>query len=498
MPRSYWMADRIDAVKSWWKDLDQPHRLFAIIEVIVLLDLLVALVVASFFDDMKITAHLLVALVIFSALYFAYSWTVKFVSKRFFPKKERADLWINASVFGVLTIVGWIPFSGVPKALVNTFAIYALIPLLMEPFKMMYHWIYPVLFTLVVSALTLVGPLHWLIGMILLAILVPIDLFMLWPSKPKHELMLTEEEIEREQYSKPKRITLTVFSVLAFVVSVSLAVYWVILSMNCFWTYAEEVSKYETLHRFPPSVSLHAHRVRDVSDLSKYKRMSSPVVIKPSVCTTSSRNVQVCRSYQCLVDYVTLHKASKPPAQSAKLSWVVQDFCAKEEAVVFYYRYPYMKRGAIKNIGLRRTARNEDGKLSANYFPVSYVEPTPELVEFFDKMADAVPGYTGGRFDIMMESWDQAKKGTGIYILETNVFLLDSIDEKPHHLHPFKESLSRAVRRFRTVILQFWFGIYNILAGYQRSLFVVLAKVKALHERWVLCDYNHEHFMAKP
>jgi hypothetical protein len=498
MARSYWMADRISTLTSWWQDLNGPQRVFVLTEAGVLTVLLLTLIVAVFVDDMKIVAHLLVASVILSFLYLAYSWTVRFVSKQFYPKMERAGLWINASVFGVLTVVGWVPFTGIPKAIVNTVAIYALVPVLMEPFEMIYHWIYPVLFTGAILVLMLFGPLNWLIGSVLLAMLIPIDLYMLWPQRKKHELMLTEDEVERENYSRSTRVNLTVISVFTFVVSISLSVYWIILSMNCFWTYAEEVSKYETLHRFPESVSLHVHRVRDVSDLSKYKGMSTPVVIKPSVCTTSSRNVKVCRDYKCLVDYVTKHKAEKPQAQSAKLSWVVQDFCDKEEAVVFYYRYPYMKSGAIKNIGLRRAARNKGDKLSANYFPVSYVEPTPELVEFFDRMADAVPGYTGGRFDIMMESWEQAKKGRGIYILETNVFLLDSIDEKPHHLHPFKEALSRALRRFRTVILQFWFGIYNILAGYQRNLFIVLAKVKDLHERYVLCDYNHEHLIAKP
>lgn len=278
--------------------------------------------------------------------------------------------------------------------------------------------------------------------------------------------------------------------------------YWIMLSINPFWMRAERVSKYETLHRLPHDVNLRVREVSTLDDLKFYKSQLNkfPVVIKPSICTTSSRNVMKCSDYACLEKYLKERIARGPlndGRNGDKGAWVIQEYAPNLEGVVFYYKLPYMSTGSIKNIGIRDESikgnqKSENTSLQAQYWPDTFrTDFSPQILKFFNDLAAKIPGYTGGRFDIMLPS-DELKDPRGINVLELNVFFLGCIEEKTIR------SVWDEVKMLRTSLMQIYIGIVNIVAGYNFLNFWGIAwKVPELVSRAILCR-NHEHLFAKP
>ena len=283
----------------------------------------------------------------------------------------------------------------------------------------------------------------------------------------------------------------------------SLIFYWIMLSVNPFWMRAERFSKYETLHRLPHDANLRVREVSSLDDLDFYKEKlesSFPVVIKPSVCTTNSRNVMKCSDYKCLQKYLKTRIDQGPRDDGKngdKGAWVIQEYAPNLEGVVFYYKFPYMSKGAIKNIGIRDESlksktKASDTSLKAQYWPDTFrTDYSPEFSKFFDDMAEKIPGYTGGRFDIMMQS-DELMDPRGVNILELNVFFLGCIEEKT------VKSVWDELKVLRTSLMQIYIGIVNIVGGYNFLSFLGIAlKVPGLISRAIQCG-NHEHLFAKP
>ena len=280
--------------------------------------------------------------------------------------------------------------------------------------------------------------------------------------------------------------------------------YWIMLSINPFWMRADRISKYETLHRLPHDTNLRVREVSSLADLKFYKNniKSFPVVIKPSICTTNSRNIMKCDNYKCLKEYLT-DRIAKGPIDDGKNgdkgAWVIQEYSSNVEGVVFYYKLPYMSGGAIKNIGIRdesdKGPLNKDASgntLTARYWPGTFrTDFSPEYVKYFDNLAAKIPGYNGGRFDVMLPSND-LKDPRGLAVLELNVFFLGCIDEKS------PKSLLNDLKRLRTSLVQLYIGIVNIVIGYNFSNFWgILFKLPDLFSRAIMCG-NYEHIMAKP
>lgn len=283
-------------------------------------------------------------------------------------------------------------------------------------------------------------------------------------------------------------------SILSIIFTGTVIFYWICLSANPFWMRAKRISKYESLHRLPHDVNLRVREVNSLEDLEFYrpKITSFPVIIKPSICTTSSKNVVRCDNYKCLKTYVKARLAENKFG-----AWVIQEYAPDIEGVVFYYKLPYMSTGAIKNIGIRTESDKEltatkENKITANYWPTEYRhDATPQFTAFFDDLASKIPGYYGGRFDVMLKSKD-LKDPRDVSVLEMNVFFLASIDEK------IVKCFADQMRQFRTTLLQIYIGVVNIVAGYNYlSFFGIALKVPGLISRSVQCD-NFEHVFAKP
>lgn len=311
----------------------------------------------------------------------------------------------------------------------------------------------------------------------------------------------------RWRKNDPDRLTIVQSGVQALAIAPVLAllacflVYWAMLSMNWMWMEAPHFSKYYMLNLLGPAVSLNARELRDINSIRNLQGMKYPVVIKPSVCTTNSRNVKKCESFSCMQDYVETraHDLSR-----GDKSWVIQDYHDGQEVVVFYYRPAYMQQGYIKTIGLRKNARFHFQRkaLKADYFTSINVDAldlnTPEFRAFFDAQADKMKGYHGGRFDCVVDDVESAKQGKGIHILEVNLFPLGDIKEKVSHSTFSHIGFTRfSILEIRTWLLQFWIGVSNILGGYHGNPVTFLKSLHKLVQRQVECR-NVEMLLGKP
>ena len=279
-------------------------------------------------------------------------------------------------------------------------------------------------------------------------------------------------------------------------------VWWVMVSMNYFWMYNEQ-SKFKMLDRFQPGISLGAMRVDGVLDLEPLRGTPgnhssfTPVVIKPSVCTTSARGAKICRTFSCLEEYIAAGKAA-----NRKGSWVPQQLQQGQEAVVFFYKFPYASRGHIKTIGVRDPARLEETEIGEKLHPNYFTKPadhliTPVITEFFNNMADRIPGYHGGRFDVMLRDPVEASlAGKGIFLMDSNLFPLGCLSEKEWTDTPWR-TFDQGVRTARTYAMQAWIGLTVILGGYNDDFILFLTSVPRLVERCYECE-NWEHLIAKP
>ncbi|UJR07454.1 hypothetical protein I4U23_011741 [Adineta vaga] len=272
----------------------------------------------------------------------------------------------------------------------------------------------------------------------------------------------------------------------------------IFLSINSFWIHSNEISKFELLQRLGDVSSLHTTRIESISDIQQWniKGGTFPVIIKPNICTTNSAGVRLCHDLNCLIQYVEERKEIE--FRQNYTSWIIQDAANGKEVVVFFFRYPYYKKGFVKSVGIRKKAKllnismSNGNDLQASYSTkdVNYLA-TPQFVQFFNDLTENFTGYTGGRFDVIIANLKLAMAtGTGIHVLEGNIFPLGDIEEKA-------AGISMKIRAIRTMMLQIWMGFITLLGGYQSDVIVLLTNMSRLVKRYYQC-HNHENLYGVP
>ena len=272
----------------------------------------------------------------------------------------------------------------------------------------------------------------------------------------------------------------------------SVCVYWALLSINWLWIDAPkgQWTKFALLKPFGSVLNLGALEVGSVQDLDRLNLIRFPVVIKPSVCTTGSQNTRKCDDNDCLADFVRTRSLD---LGSGDTKWVVQRYHPGIEIVVFYYRLQYMRTGFIKTVGIRkRPSQSRSGMLRADYYTSTNNDAnfmkTQQLKDFFDRQADKLKGFSGGRFDCVVDNITSARQGKGIHILEVNLLPLEDIHEKiDHGISSFTWFLHYTPAEIRTLLLQLWIGVSNILGGYSGSPWKCFKGVYRLLERAAKC-----------
>lgn len=479
---------------------------------------LIFFVLTSFADELGVMKHIWIAGIGASATFYLYR---KIILPAVLANSSVTDSEFKANGYMIILsyILSCTSGAGLLTAFINVIGLSAAVSLV-QPFLPKFYWasLYA-LFSIVLIVLAALKSLH-------LYLSIPLSVFFAGLSAYRFKSVLKSEETSKEldddvesvgiltglpkptESSKThlwKEVSITAAALITTILASSIIVYWVMLSINPFWMRAHRISKYETLHRLPHDVNLSVREVSSLEDLKFYKTKLSkqfPVVIKPSICTTNSRNVQKCSDYKCLETYLRERITNGPrynQMNGDKGAWVIQEYAPNTEGVVFYYKLPYMSKGYIKNIGIREESEKIPGKkntpLTAQYWPETFrTDFSPKYLEFFNELASKIPGYTGGRFDIMLPPsyTSELDDPRGTTVLELNVFFLGCIQEKT------VESFWDEIKIIRTSLMQFYIGIVNIVGGYNFLGFWGIAmKVPELVSRAIMCG-NHEHLMAKP
>ena len=474
--------------------------------------LIISAVITSFFDDMGVMKHIWFASLASYLIFQFYKHAIlpKVTTELVTNSNFKANSFVIIATYILSSLSG----AGLMTAFLNLICISAAILIFVPILPKLYFPSVALICSLTFLCFAITSVMHYLISIPVAVVLAAVSAYLFKSAlKPKYNHY--EEDIEnisilsglpsKKSFKIDKQEIIKTISALLFTAITGFIIfYWIMLSINPFWMRATRISKYETLHRLPHDVNLRVREVSSLADLKFYRKniKSFPVVIKPSICTTNSRNVMRCDNYKCLETYLTTRIAEGPLGDGKngdKGSWVIQEYAPDLEGVVFYYKLPYMNSGAIKNIGIRYEALEGDREkdtsgntLTAQYWPDDFrTDFSAEYVKFFDDLASKIPGYTGGRFDVMLPS-EKLQDPRGVSVLELNVFFLGCIEEKKIH------SVRDEFKRLRTSIVQFYIGIVNIVAGYNFSNFWgILLKLPDLISRARMCG-NYEHLMAKP
>lgn len=474
-------------VKAEWAASSALHRALLVLYYGVSVFLLACLAAGAVVDSTGLAAHLIIFAGILVAFSYLHGTLEQLLTARLFSRhtsieegagqsttKGLRETWKgHAALFIIYLAASYIPITGIPKGLISVLVLCAVFRLGTLLCGDIYQAAYLGLASAGFTVFMFLDLLHWLPCLPILMGL----LLWTWRAIDQQKPSSTQRSV---------RIASTAASMTVLGISLAFCIPWVFLSTNASWVFDHDYSKYQVLHHFPPETSLNVHLVRGLADLSAYKSLRKPVVIKPNVCTYASRGVQVCHDYDCLRTYLLAGLAAKPPG----FSWIIQDYCNYPEAVIFYYRYPYKAGGFIKHIGMRDKARAEaGGTLVAVFRPTHFYEPTEAITKFFDGLADRVPGFSGGRYDVILEAGIDAalQSGTGIRVLEAETFFVDSMEESRRGTEATLESAVKSVKWCRTMALEYWAGVANILVGNQANVFKLSTRLPFIYRSAMLC-----------
>lgn len=474
----------------------------------------ISFIVTSLADDLGIMKHIWIAGMGAFVTFHLYR---KYILPSLLTKMTVTDTEVraNTSMIILTYILGCTSGAGLLTAFINLTGICAAVMLIYPILPKFYFPSLYALASIALVTLAILRALHLYLSIPLTLIFAAISIYQFKIVLKTEKSSTNEQDVEnvsiltgmpkQSESSLKVEIVKSAAALILTILSASIIVYWVMLSINPFWMRANRISKYETLHRLPHDVNLSVREVSSLDDLAFYKgklEHQFPVVIKPSICTTNSRNVQKCSDYRCLEKYLSERITNGPlndQRNGDQGAWVIQEYAPKTEGVVFYYKLPYMNKGSIKNIGIREESEKVLGKqntsLKAQYWPETFrTDFSSKYLDFFDDLASKIPGYTGGRFDIMLpDSYESDLiDPRGTTVLELNVFFLGCIQEKT------PKSFWDELKTIRTSLMQIYIGIVNIVGGYNfLSLWGIAIKVPELVSRARLCG-NHEHLMAKP
>lgn len=130
-----------------------------------------------------------------------------------------------------------------------------------------------------------------------------------------------------------------------------LCAFWCLVSVNTFWMQDEPYTKSQVLSYLPPDVSLGHRTVRHEDDLASIGPDEYPIVLKPDICTRGGAGVSPIDNANQAAAYISERDKTRPE----HLSVLQTLHTSGNEAVLFYYRFPYSSRGWIKTIWVKRS-----------------------------------------------------------------------------------------------------------------------------------------------
>lgn len=210
--------------------------------------------------------------------------------------------------------------------------------------------------------------------------------------------------------------------------------YWITVSMNTFWMHPYGLTRIFPMNHLNHNIVLDAIEISSFSEVQQnLSSFKFPLWIKSNYCSNRMEN---CSSLECIQNFM-----KETPEES---SWIIQRFEEGQEVSVFYFRFPYSKKGKIKSISLKRFDAYENADYLIN----------EELVAHFDSVADSIPGFNAGIFDCVMQS--NLKDS---FIQQITSIPSECMDELRD------ESWRKKFRLARTCALQYWIAASSIMIG---------------------------------
>lgn len=182
------------------------------------------------------------------------------------------------------------------------------------------------------------------------------------------------------------------------------------------WSYNDD--KYTIYSKIINPFKLNSHEYN--SKFEYNKDIKFPFIIKPIICSGSNKGVQLIKNKKELDEF------NKNRCIYEK--YMVQEFYpTKYEVGILYEKIPYISDGKIVSIVLKH-------KEGGNWSPLKCENQknkgvncsirndliTEDLSRAIKKIADKIPGFNMGRFDIGFNDIDEFKKGEKFKCFELN------------------------------------------------------------------------------
>jgi hypothetical protein len=190
------------------------------------------------------------------------------------------------------------------------------------------------------------------------------------------------------------------------------------------------------------------------------KKYKFPFILKPTICTRTSRDVKLIKNKIDLKLYLKKNKLSET---------MYQEFVdSNYEVGILYERNPLHKKGKIKSIIMRKFLQNNKFKLkkkfafiydSTEFVNLEYLI-TPKLNMIIDNISKQIPNFYVGRYDIRAHTLEQLINGK-FYILEANGTM--GFDLKYQCYKKNYINFYGFLDKMRWIFIRFYYGLINIL-----------------------------------
>lgn len=223
------------------------------------------------------------------------------------------------------------------------------------------------------------------------------------------------------------------------------------------WSYHD--NKYTIYSKIidPYKLNSYEYDEKTVNNSIKY-----PFIIKPIICSGKNKGVQIIKNKNELIEF------NKNKSKNEK--FMVQEFFpSKYEVGLLYEKIPYITNGKIVSIVLKiRENKNwiplQCSNIITNEGVNCYSKKefiTEELTKSIQKIANNIPGFYMGRFDIGFNDINEFKKGKNFKCFELNGVMgydLRISNNKKFEIEELKLSL-------RWLLIRILVGSINLLTG---------------------------------
>ena len=204
------------------------------------------------------------------------------------------------------------------------------------------------------------------------------------------------------------------------------------------------------------------------------KKYKFPFILKPTICTRGSKDVQLIKNKNDLMLYL----------QNNELSGIMyQEFIdTNYEVGILYERNPLYKQGQIKSIVMRKFLKNNNFKLEHNalliYKESDFIDLhhliNPKLTKIIDNISQKIPNFYVGRYDIRARNLEDIANGK-FYILEANGSM--GFDLKYQCYKHNYINIYGFLEKMRWIFIRIYYGLINIITFNCVNINIILISI---------------------